>query len=153
MGMTYCCSMSFPLIWRFVKFVKIVWRHGGVLSQTGKFNGGQNTRHHQESSFSQICTPRTAHDLAHPSCIAQAFKTCADELPPTAQAAENMCSSCSSYSSFWAKRASSCSSYSTPWENMCRWAILHSWSFEDMCRWAIAYWWYSSSRGKHVQLM
>ena len=48
-------------------------------------------------------TPRTAHELAHLSCVSQAFKTCADELPPIAQAAENMCSSCSSYSSFWAK--------------------------------------------------
>ena len=39
------------------------------------------------------------------SSMAQAFKTCADELSPTgiAQAGENMCSSCSSYSSSWAK--------------------------------------------------
>ena len=57
----------------------------------------------------------TARELAHPSLIAQAFKTCADELSPVAQAfktcadellpiaqaVENMCSSCSSYSSLW----------------------------------------------------
>ena len=51
--------------------------------------------------------------VAHPgkicadelSSMAQASKTCADELSPTgiAQAGENMCSSCSSYSSSWAK--------------------------------------------------
>ena len=51
--------------------------------------------------------------IAHPgkicadelSSMAQASKTCADELSPTgiAQAGENMCSSCSSYSSSWAK--------------------------------------------------
>ena len=35
--------------------------------------------------------------------IAQALKTCADELPPIAQAGGNMCSSCSSYSSFSAR--------------------------------------------------
>ena len=42
--------------------------------------------------------------IAHPgkiwanglSSIAQALKTCADELSPIAQAGENMCSSCSS---------------------------------------------------------
>ena len=70
-------------------------------------------------------TPRTAHELAHLLCIAQAFKTCADELPPKAQTGGNMCSSCSYYSSFRAKWASSCSSHSSPWENMGRWAILH----------------------------
>ena len=31
-------------------------------------------------------TSRTAHELAHLSCVAQASKTCADELPPIAQA-------------------------------------------------------------------
>ena len=41
-------------------------------------------------------TRRTDHELAHLSCIAQVTKTCADELRPTAQAGENMCSSCSS---------------------------------------------------------
>ena len=51
-------------------------------------------------------TRRTDHELAHLSCIAQASETYADEPPPIAQAEENMCSSCSSYSS--------------PWENMCR---------------------------------
>ena len=84
-------------------------------------------------------TPGTAHELAHLSCIAHAFKTCADELRPVALAEENMFSSCSSYSSFWAEWASSCSSYSSPWENMGRWAILYSSSFENMCRGAITY--------------
>ena len=37
----------------------------------------------------KYCTHRTAHELAHLSCIAQAE--------------ENMCNSCSSYSSLWAK--------------------------------------------------
>ena len=46
------------------------------------------------------------------------LKTCADELSPIAQAEENMRSSCSSYSSSWAKWASSCSSYSPPWANL-----------------------------------
>ena len=36
---------------------------------------------------------------AHLSCIVQAFKTGADELPPIAQARENMCSSRNSYNS------------------------------------------------------
>ena len=49
--------------------------------------------------FFTFFTPRTNHELAHLSCIAQALKTCADELPPIAQAGGNMCSSCSSYSS------------------------------------------------------
>ena len=66
-----------------------------------------------------------AHEL---SPIAQAGKTCADGLPHTkytiAQAGGNMCSSRSSYSSFWARWASSCSSFSSPWANMRRWAIL-----------------------------
>ena len=51
----------------------------------------------------QGSTPRIAHELAHLSCVAQAFKTCADELRPIAEAGGNMCSSCSSLSSsFWA---------------------------------------------------
>ena len=45
--------------------------------------------------------------IAHPgqicadelSCIAQALKTCADELPSNSSSRENMCSSCSSRSS------------------------------------------------------
>ena len=37
------------------------------------------------------------------SSTAQALKTCADELSPIAQAGGNMCSSCNSYSSSWAK--------------------------------------------------
>ena len=30
-------------------------------------------------------TPRTAHELTHPSCIGHALKTCANELSPIAQ--------------------------------------------------------------------
>ena len=49
--------------------------------------------------YNKVITPRTAHELAHLSCVAQALKTYADELPPIAQAGGNMCSSCSSYNS------------------------------------------------------
>ena len=35
--------------------------------------------------------------MSYGLCIAQVLKTCADELPPIAQAGGNMCSSCSSY--------------------------------------------------------
>ena len=47
-------------------------------------------------------TPRTAHELDHLSYVAQASKTYADELPPTRYSSSggNMCSSCSSYSSY-----------------------------------------------------
>ena len=45
---------------------------------------------------SKFTTTRTAHEVAHLPCIAQAFTTCEDELSPIAQARENMCSSCSS---------------------------------------------------------
>ena len=34
----------------------------------------------------EYSTPQTAHELAHLSCIAHAFKTYADELLPIAQA-------------------------------------------------------------------
>ena len=34
--------------------------------------------------------PGPAHELAHVTCIAQAFITCADELRAIAQAGENM---------------------------------------------------------------
>ena len=64
--------------------------------------------------------PRGSSELAHLSRVAQAFKTCADELPPISQAAENMFSSCSSYGSLCAKWASSFNSYSSPPEHMCR---------------------------------
>ena len=43
----------------------------------------------EQARFSIIaqrcCTLRTAHELAHLSCVAQAFKTCADELRRIAQ--------------------------------------------------------------------
>ena len=54
------------------------------------------------NSVSELYTLRTAHELAQLSYIAQVFQTRADELSPTTQAEENMCSSLSSYRSLWA---------------------------------------------------
>ena len=64
------------------------------------FQENQEKQKKQEivPNFGNYFTPRTAHELAHLSCIAQAWKTCADELSPIAQAGENMCSSCSAVS-------------------------------------------------------
>ena len=89
----------------------------------------------------------TAHELAHLSCKAQAFRTCADELPPIAQTAGNCIARvapialsapneqahvaliahpgkiCADEPSSTAQDLKTCAdelpSYSSSWENMC----------------------------------
>ena len=88
-------------VWRITQLAKLSFTHPSVVLTADVFE--KFTIH-----------TRTTYELAHLSCVAQAFETCADELRPIAPAGENMCIS---YSSFWANWASSCSSYSSPWEN------------------------------------
>ena len=47
---------------------------------------GSRTTPVEPAPTSKYITPRTAHELAHPSCIAQTLKTCADRVAPIAQA-------------------------------------------------------------------
>ena len=113
----HCCSAGKYYCW-YTSAVVLVWVIIIYSSWASSFIL-------YSSSFVNMCRWAIAYSLRFENMyvqmsyrldIAQASKTCADELRPIAQAGENMCSSCSFYSSSW--------------PNMCRWAIVYSSSFE-----------------------